>query len=112
MGRKPPCGPKEDPRKAKLLSWYPQRDQRIPKIFRARCFQTQPLPGAWVNKTQAHRVQHLPWRTVADQLLQSLILAVSVSSVADQRVSQKLEMHADLMGPARIENRLHQGGSQ
>src|SRR5262245_17845549 len=79
------------------------------KVWRERRFDAETFVFRGMNEGQFSRMKHLAWRDVVREFPQPLILASTVSLVADQRMSDMLEMHADLMGPTRVERRFDKG---
>ena len=64
-----------------------------------------------MDERQLKRVQHLTRRRVAGQLSQTEILPVAIGQVTHHRKTKELEMHADLVGPARVQRNLGEGGA-
>src|SRR5438105_15944370 len=58
-----------------------------------------------MDESQPKGVQHLPGGRIACQVLQSLVLALSVSRVTRQRETQELEVHPDLVSAASVKQR-------
>src|ERR1041384_296819 len=99
MGRKPPKPPRQDPlaiqtRKnaGNLLVSKAERGKRILKIGRAWCLKAQAFSRARVYKTEAPGVQHLARGSVSRQVIQLLILTISVGGVSCGE-SPGLEIH-------------------
>src|SRR5437899_4787447 len=61
-----------------------------------------------MNEYQLKSVQHLALRSIAGQLSQTLVLAVAISRVANERKAEELEMDADLVGAPGVQDGLGQ----
>ena len=87
-----------------------QNFQRRPEILRQRRLKAHGFPGSRMHEGKFARVQHHTRRFVAGQFRELLVLPRAIGFVARQRMAEELEMHADLMGAARVQLRLHQRG--
>ena len=88
-----------------------QRGERIEEIRRVWRLEAQAFPRARMDEGQSECVQHLAWGAVAGQLLEALVLTVAVSRIADERVTKELEVHANLMRAAGVQQDFGEGGA-
>jgi hypothetical protein len=82
-----------------------QNGKSVPEVLRQWRFEGHPFSRSWMCEGQSKGMQHLAWRSVVRQLLQTLILPIAVGPVTNQRKPKKLEMDANLMGSASVKNR-------
>lgn len=62
-----------------------------------------------MGERQLTRVQHLSWRRVTSQFGQPLVLTVPVSVIPHQREAEELEMDANLVRPASVQESFGEG---
>ncbi len=75
---------------------------RCVEVIGQRCFEAFPFACARMFESELPRVQHLP-----RQLLDSFR---SVNLVAQNRVTEVMKMHTDLVGPTTVDAAFHQTG--
>src|SRR5579864_7555716 len=56
-----------------------------------------------MNKRQPKRVQHHPRRGKTNQFFQPPVLSLPISQIADEWITEKLKMHANLMRAAGVQ---------
>src|SRR5579859_992224 len=80
----------------------PQRFQDLEEIIRQRRGKAQRFLRSRMNEGKFARVQHYPRRLATGQFCELLVLPGTVGFVAHERMTEELEMHANLVRPARV----------